>query len=426
MNKKYFLSIITLTFLLIGCSTLFHATNVDAHGYVQSPISRSYQGLLDKESLGWSSAYSKYGNAIREPQSLEAPKGFPEKGPTDGRLASANGVLGDDILDQPGANRWKKQSIKTGPNDFTWFYTASHSTAKWHYYMTKPGWNPEKKLNRDSLELIGEVSHNGAQASTNKTHTISIPGNRSGYHVIYAVWDVADTSNAFYQVIDVDVNGNGESSDSSSTTDNSNSSDSSSTADNSNSSDSSCTTDNGSNPDVSLDNTNNKPSVPTELHSMKTTANSVDLMWSNSNHSSGIAHYEIYRNGKKVNTSTNTSFEDTDLEPNTSYTYKVKAISVDGTSSDFSNEFNVMTRNGTNLEDESGYEKPDTGMIYEENVQESTVNNEMNSIETDFLPQTGEQNKKIYVIIGFILIAVISGVIYWRYNKKDSFTNLKK
>ncbi len=28
---------------------------------------------------------------------------------------------------------------------------------------------------------------------------------RSGYHVILAVWDVADTANAFYNVIDVNL-----------------------------------------------------------------------------------------------------------------------------------------------------------------------------------------------------------------------------
>lgn len=28
---------------------------------------------------------------------------------------------------------------------------------------------------------------------------------RNGYHVILAVWDVADTSNAFYNVIDVNL-----------------------------------------------------------------------------------------------------------------------------------------------------------------------------------------------------------------------------
>ncbi|WP_424141112.1 lytic polysaccharide monooxygenase [Sodalis glossinidius] len=33
-------------------------------------------------------------------------------------------------------------------------------------------------------------------------HDVMLP-QRSGYHVILAVWEVANTGNAFYQVIDV-------------------------------------------------------------------------------------------------------------------------------------------------------------------------------------------------------------------------------
>lgn len=36
----------------------------------------------------------KYGNVITNPQSLEARKGFPQAGPADGRIASAEGGLG--------------------------------------------------------------------------------------------------------------------------------------------------------------------------------------------------------------------------------------------------------------------------------------------------------------------------------------------
>lgn len=49
-----------------------------------------------------------------------------------------------------------------------------------------------------------------ADASTDpnldKPHTIKLP-ERSGYHVILGVWEVADTGHAFYQVIDVNFTG---------------------------------------------------------------------------------------------------------------------------------------------------------------------------------------------------------------------------
>lgn len=48
----------------------------------------------------------KYGNVITQPQGLEAPKGFPVKGPADGKIASANGALGDFILDKQASDSY--------------------------------------------------------------------------------------------------------------------------------------------------------------------------------------------------------------------------------------------------------------------------------------------------------------------------------
>ncbi|HAO29332.1 MAG TPA: chitin-binding protein, partial [Chryseobacterium indologenes] len=42
------------------------------------------------------------------------------------------------------ADRWKKTNITTGVNSFIWKYLAYHATTKWHYYMTKQGWDPNK------------------------------------------------------------------------------------------------------------------------------------------------------------------------------------------------------------------------------------------------------------------------------------------
>ncbi|MBA0960742.1 lytic polysaccharide monooxygenase, partial [Enterococcus gallinarum] len=103
------------------------------------------------------------------------------------------------------ATIWTKQNLSTGPTKFTWSYTAAHKTAKWHYYITKNNWNPNKPLSRDEFQFIGEVDGHGKDADTNLTHTITIPSDHLGYHVILAVWDVNDTSNAFYNVIDANI-----------------------------------------------------------------------------------------------------------------------------------------------------------------------------------------------------------------------------
>ncbi|EUJ29711.1 chitin binding protein [Listeria floridensis FSL S10-1187] len=165
MKKKVITGLAMATFL--GGGILLGDQVVSAHGYVESPASRGYQGSLDKNSIGWTEALTKYGNVITNPQSLEAPKGFPNAGPADGRIASANGGLGqigDFVLDQAGADRWVKSEVNAGLNTFTWHFTAPHKTTKFHYYITKQGWNPNSPLKRSDLERIGEVYMGGKKS----------------------------------------------------------------------------------------------------------------------------------------------------------------------------------------------------------------------------------------------------------------------
>ena len=49
----------------------------------------------------------------------------------------------------------------------------------------------------------------GARPGTSVTHQANVPTDRNGYHLIVAVWEIADTGNAFYQVIDVNLVNNG-------------------------------------------------------------------------------------------------------------------------------------------------------------------------------------------------------------------------
>ncbi|WP_241098621.1 MULTISPECIES: lytic polysaccharide monooxygenase [Providencia] len=37
-------------------------------------------------------------------------------------------------------------------------------------------------------------------------HNCVLPKNQKGYHVILAIWTIYDTPNAFYQVIDTEIN----------------------------------------------------------------------------------------------------------------------------------------------------------------------------------------------------------------------------
>ncbi|QHZ48551.1 chitin-binding protein [Bacillus sp. NSP9.1] len=178
---------------------LFIPQQAFAHGFVEKPESRA---ALCSESYGLLNL--NCGSVMYEPQSLEAKKGFPQDGPADGQIASAGGLFGG-ILDQQSENRWFKHIMTGGVHTFTWTYTAPHKTSQWHYYITKKDWDPNQPLKRADFEAIGTIEHDGSPASNHLSHQIEVPQDRQGYHVILAVWDVADTENAFYQAIDVQL-----------------------------------------------------------------------------------------------------------------------------------------------------------------------------------------------------------------------------
>ncbi|MCU4767483.1 lytic polysaccharide monooxygenase [Bacillus toyonensis] len=291
MNKKS-LGAVALTAGIIGTTLI--PQNAYAHGFVEKPGSRS---ALCSPTYG--ALNVNCGSVMYEPQSLEAPKGFPQAGPVDGQIASAGGKFGG-ILDQQTADRWFKNTITGGENTFTWKFTAPHLTSKWHYYITKIGWNPNKALTRADFEPIGTVQHDGSAASNNVAHKINVPTDRSGYHVILAVWDVADTANAFYNVIDVNLINNVK-------------------------------------PDTEA------PSIPNGIQTQKVTANSIELTWNTSTDNVGVKGYQIFRNGEMIDTVPGTHFIDKKLQPSTEYSYTVKAIDAAGNVSKESTALKVKT-----------------------------------------------------------------------------------
>jgi len=134
------------------------------------------------------------------------------KPPEDGKIASA----GHDYaasLDEPRPD-WRAHSVSSGQSlNITWHYHAEHKTRRWNYFLTRPGWDPAKPLSRAQFEVepfsSTELSSQPFWANDdlipdNPTqHTLHLP-ERQGRHVLLAVWEVADTGNAFYQVIDLD------------------------------------------------------------------------------------------------------------------------------------------------------------------------------------------------------------------------------
>ncbi|RBL80727.1 chitin-binding protein, partial [Streptomyces cavourensis] len=73
------------------------------------------------------------------------------------------------------------------------------------YYITKNGWDSTKPLTRAALESqpFMTVPYGNQQPPATLTHQGTIPTQKTGKHIILAVWNVADTTNAFYACSDV-------------------------------------------------------------------------------------------------------------------------------------------------------------------------------------------------------------------------------
>ncbi|MDR7343665.1 chitin-binding protein [Pantoea alhagi] len=172
-----------------------------AHGYLIDPPSRAHQCQKGKnQSCGDKSNY--------EPQSLEQKTGYFDKASTQtGKLASA-GLPGYYELDRQSIDSWYKTPMKAGKQTLAWFHTAPHKTTNWRYYITKQDWNPNAPLSRDAFEKTPfcEINGFGAMPGTRVEHECDVPA-RTGYQLIYSVWQIADTVNSFYHVADVDFGG---------------------------------------------------------------------------------------------------------------------------------------------------------------------------------------------------------------------------
>lgn len=75
----------------------------------------------------------------------------------------------------------------------------------------------------------------------------------------------------------------------------------------------------GADPDIT------PPSVPTGLNSTGQSPTSIDLSWAASTDDTAVTGYHVYRNGVQVGSPTTTTYSDTGLTPNTSYSYTVSA-----------------------------------------------------------------------------------------------------
>jgi predicted carbohydrate-binding protein with CBM5 and CBM33 domain len=167
------LTLALATVVAVGASVFAAVAPAAAHGYISSPPSRQANCA--------SGAVANCGDIIYEPQSVEAPKGSTLCNGGGSRFA----VLNDT------SKSWPAASVGTTVT-FNWVITARHSTATWEYFIGNT--------------LLASFNDGGAQPGATKSHTVSM-GNFRGRQTLLARWNIADTANAFYSCVDLNIGG---------------------------------------------------------------------------------------------------------------------------------------------------------------------------------------------------------------------------
>ncbi|MEU4381628.1 lytic polysaccharide monooxygenase [Micromonospora echinofusca] len=168
---------ITIPLVATGAvvSALAVAAPAQAHGYVSGPPSR--------QALCAQGRVPDCGQIKYEPQSVEGPKGLRSCHAGIDQFA----VLNDD------SRGWPATSVGSSVT-FTWTNTARHATSNWEYFI--------------GGTRVAVFSGGGQQPGASVSHTVDL-GGYSGRQKVLAVWNIADTANAFYSCVDLQVGGGG-------------------------------------------------------------------------------------------------------------------------------------------------------------------------------------------------------------------------
>ena len=141
-----------------------------AHGWITNPASRQEQcarGVVKCGEIKW------------EPQSVEGPKGLKDCAGGNERFADLN----DD------SKGWKVADVGS-TTTFNWEIEARHATTTWQYFV--------------DFQKVAEFDDHGQQPPAQLSHTVDF-GGITGKHKVLAVWNIADTANAFYACVDVNI-----------------------------------------------------------------------------------------------------------------------------------------------------------------------------------------------------------------------------
>jgi chitin-binding protein len=194
--------------------TTLAAAPASAHGSMGDPVSRVSQchaeGPENPKSDACKAAVAAGGtqalydwNGIR----IGNAAGRHQELIPDGKLCSADdpAFKGMDLA----RGDWPATSVSSGSYTFKYRVTAPHK-GTFKVYITKPGYDPAGPLGWGDLDLSAPVATSTDPVASDGFYTFSgtLP-ERSGKHLLYAVWQRSDSPEAFYSCSDVSFGGDG-------------------------------------------------------------------------------------------------------------------------------------------------------------------------------------------------------------------------
>ncbi|HEY9330140.1 MAG TPA: lytic polysaccharide monooxygenase [Streptomyces sp.] len=171
-------------------------------GYLTKPRSRAFFAHGGYHDIGWTPS-------SLDIQLLTGPEDFLfQEEETGGALASVRRSEFK-VLDEYGADRWVRTSVEAGkPLTMKWTIEREFPEgAGFDYYLTRAGYDPAKPLTRSAFDLqaIARVSHHPEVDGESVTHTVDLPADRKGPHVIFASACFFKTPFYLYNVADIDI-----------------------------------------------------------------------------------------------------------------------------------------------------------------------------------------------------------------------------
>ncbi len=89
------------------------------------------------------------------------------------------------------------------------------------------------------------------------------------------------------------------------------------------------------------------PSVPASLTAIAVSSSQINIFWNASTDNVGVTGYRVYRGGTQIGTTANTSYQNTGLTANTTYSYTVAAYDAAGNTSNQSGSASATTQAST-------------------------------------------------------------------------------